>query len=360
MSQSMISNVKKKSLVLLIALAFIGASLSVLAFGAFKAGDTCKTKGQIKTVSGFKYTCTESGNKLVWTKGALIPKPKVLPFVPWSTKFEVDSLIKAALDATDSYAGVVRPNNSYDIAIENSVRESDREWIVQMLDYSNGFFSKIERERVRIFLGNSHKWSKETVKKAGVWFGDPNSAYPCSDGTQDAGCAEYNNLVLWIFLDPSQVWDVGRRSIPAHELFHTVQDSILGYDITRIGPDHPRQVPRWIVEGSANYFGYYLVEKLGFDSYENGRNNQVRFNSEYQKVKPLSTYDDYESNPYGIGQAATEYIIASVGFESLLNIFRYTGTEGTFSAGFKKATGIELSEFYSKFEVARSSMQIGS
>jgi hypothetical protein len=42
-----------------------------------------------------------------------------------------------------------------------------------------------------------------------------------------------------------------------------------------------------------------------------------------------------------------------------LNIFKFTGTEGTFSAGFKKATGIELSEFYSKFESARSSMQIG-
>jgi hypothetical protein len=113
------------------------------------------------------------------------------------------------------------------------------------------------------------------------------------------------------------------------------------------------------MEGSANYFGYYLVEKLGLESYENGRNNQVRFNSEYRNIKPLSTYDNFESNPYGIGQAATEYIIASVGFESLLNIFKFTGTEGTFSAGFKKATGIELSEFYSKFESARSSMEIG-
>jgi hypothetical protein len=110
------------------------------------------------------------------------------------------------------------------------------------------------------------------------------------------------------------------------------------------------------MEGSANYFGYYIVEKLGFDSYENGRNSQVRDNSYYRNLNPLSSYDNFESNPYGIGQAATEYIIASVGFESLLNIFKFTGTEGTFSAGFKKATGIELSEFYSKFEDARSSM----
>ena len=103
-----------------------------------------------------------------------------------------------------------------------------------------------------------------------------------------------------------------------------------------------------------------MVEKLGYGSYKNSRDNQVRFNSGYQNTKPLSYYDNYESNPYGIGQAATEYIIASVGFESLLNIFKFSGTEGSFSAGFKKATGLELTEFYLKFEEARKFMQIGS
>jgi hypothetical protein len=356
----MISDMRKKSLAILIALAFIGSSLSTPAFAAVKAGATCKTKGQIKTVSGLKYTCIKSGNKLAWNKGVLISNPGVQPFVPWSTKFEVNSLVKSALDSTDSYVGVVSPDNSYEIAIQNSVRESDRKWITQMLDYTNGVFSKIEREKLKIFLGNTHEWSKETVKNAGVWFGDPGSTYPCSSGTQDAGCAEYKNLVLWIFMNPSQTWDVGRRSIPAHEVFHTIQFSLLGYNIQRIGPDQPQRVPRWFMEGSANYFGYYMVKKLGFDSYENGRNDQVRFNSEYRNIKPLSTYDNFGTNPYGIGQAATEYIIASVGFESLLNIFKFTGTEGTFPAGFKKATGIELTEFYSKFEEARSSMQIGS
>jgi hypothetical protein len=228
-----------------------------------------------------------------------------------------------------------------------------------MFDYTNGFFSKIEREKPKIFLGNSHEWSRDSMKNAGVWIGDPNQPYPCSNGTQDVYCAGYKNLVLLIFMNPSSIWDIGRRSTPAHEIFHTIQFSLLGYNLERFGPGHPQRVPRWFMEGSANYFGYYLVEKLGFDSYKNGRDNQVRSNSEYRNIKPLSTYDNFESNPYGIGQAATEYIIASVGFESLLNIFKFTGTEGTFLAGFKKATGIELSEFYSKFESARSSMQIG-
>jgi hypothetical protein len=351
---------KKKPLVLLFALAFLGSSLSVPAFAAVKAGATCKTQGQVKTVSGLKYKCIKSGKKLVWNKGVLILKPTATPFAAWSNKFEVNSLVRSALESTDSYAGVVRPDNSYEFAIENSVRESDRKWITQMLDYTNGFFSKIEREKPRIFLGNSHQWSRDTMKNAGVWIGHPDQPYPCSNGTQDAYCAGYKNIVLLIFMNPSQNWDIGRLSTPAHEIFHTVQFSLLGYNLERFGPGHPQRVPRWLMEGSANYFGYYMAQRISLGTYENGRNSQIRFNSEYRNIKPLSTYDNFESNPYGIGQAATEYIIASVGFESLLNIFKFTGTEGSFTVGFKKATGIELSEFYSKFEDARSSMQIGS
>jgi M6 family metalloprotease-like protein len=66
---------KRKSLAFLIALAFIGSSLSVPAFAAVKAGATCKTKGQVKTVSNLKYTCTKSGKKFVWKKGSIIKTP---------------------------------------------------------------------------------------------------------------------------------------------------------------------------------------------------------------------------------------------------------------------------------------------
>jgi hypothetical protein len=355
---------KKFSVLTLTAILALTLS-SPTANSATKAGAKCTKLGNKSVVGTKTFTCIKSGRKLVWNKGVATPTiapvatPTVEPFVAWSTKFEINSLVRSALDSTDSYAGVVRPDNSYEFVIENSVRESDRKWITQMFDYTNGFFSKIEREKPKIFLGNSHEWSRDSMKNAGVWIGDPNQPYPCSNGTQDVYCAGYKNLVLLIFMNPSSIWDIGRRSTPAHEIFHTIQFSLLGYNLERFGPGHPQRVPRWFMEGSANYFGYYLVEKLGFDSYKNGRDNQVRSNSEYRNIKPLSTYDNFESNPYGIGQAATEYIIASVGFESLLNIFKFTGTEGTFSAGFKKATGIELSEFYSKFESARSSMQIG-
>jgi len=116
-----------------------------------KAGAKCTKLGNKSVVGTKTFTCIKSGRKLVWNKGVATPTiapvatPTVEPFVAWSTKFEINSLVRSALDSTDSYAGVVRPDNSYEFVIENSVRESDRKWITQMFDYTNGFFSKIER-----------------------------------------------------------------------------------------------------------------------------------------------------------------------------------------------------------------------
>jgi hypothetical protein len=53
-------------------------------------------------------------------------------------------------------------------------------------------------------------------------------------------------------------------------------------------------------------------------------------------------------------------LIASIGFEKFLNIWRFTKSESSFVEGFKKAVGITIDDFYSKFEEARGSMKIGS
>lgn len=64
----------KKTLAALIAIAFLGSSLSIPAFAAVKAGAKCTSKGQIKTSLGKKYTCVSKSKKLVWSAGAATPK----------------------------------------------------------------------------------------------------------------------------------------------------------------------------------------------------------------------------------------------------------------------------------------------
>jgi hypothetical protein len=89
----MISDMRKKALAILIAMIFVGSSLSTPAFAAVKAGASCKNKGQVMTVSGLKYTCTKSGNKLVWGKSI-----KVTPTPSISSK-----LISGPTDFSDLY-----------------------------------------------------------------------------------------------------------------------------------------------------------------------------------------------------------------------------------------------------------------
>jgi hypothetical protein len=68
----------KKSFVCATLLALLATSLSVPASAAVKAGTTCKIKGQVKTFSGYSYTCTKTGKKFIWGKGVKV-EVKVAP-----------------------------------------------------------------------------------------------------------------------------------------------------------------------------------------------------------------------------------------------------------------------------------------
>jgi len=352
---------------------------------AVKAGSACTKQGAKQISGGKSFTCVKQGKKLVWNKGVVVakatapnattptpaasvaasPSPTAtvakISFTPWSTTFATEDMVQAALAKTSEYLGAVKPSNAYTLTIDPAITTADREWITRMLDYTNGAFSDVLQGRIKVFLGTTHQWSSTTLRAAGTWVGDPGSPYPCSNGINDAYCAE-NDIALLIYSDiykpnSNYRWDVGRRSTPAHELFHNVQFALGGRNV---GPNDPTHIPRWLMEGSAAFFGQYIVEKLDLDKYSIGRNRQITESPSYRNVVPLVQYDNFNSDPYGIGQAASEYLIASVGFENFLNIWKYTKSEGSFNRGFAKAIGIEISDFHAKFEAARASMKIGS
>ena len=352
---------------------------------AVKAGSACTKQGAKQISGGKSFTCIKQGKKLVWNKGVVVakatapnaatptpaasvaasPSPTAtvakISFTPWSKTFATEDMVQAALAKTSEYLGAVKPSNAYTLTIDPAITTADREWITRMLDYTNGAFSDVLQGRIKVFLGTTHQWSSTTLRAAGTWVGDPGSPYPCSNGVNDAYCAE-NDIALLIYSDiykpnSNYRWDVGRRSTPAHELFHNVQFALGGRNV---GPNDPTHIPRWLMEGSAAFFGQYIVEKLDLDKYSIGRNRQITESPSYRNVVPLVQYDNFNSDPYGIGQAASEYLIASVGFENFLNIWKYTKSEGSFNRGFAKAIGIEISDFHAKFEAARASMKIGS
>lgn len=337
---------------------------SIPAHAAIKAGTVCKTLGTTSVFSGKTFTCIKSGKKLVWDKGQKFTSTNSKSFTPWASDFDTKLLVQTALNSTNDYFGNVVPSNNYELTIDAAITSSDKEWITKTLNYANGSFSKLSRDKVKVFLGTTHDWARTNLRAQNLWVGDPKSPFACSDGTRDAYCAD-RNLVLLVYSDLYKAelgygWDVGRRSTPAHEIFHTIQFSLASKSSQDLLSGINEIIPRWLMEGSANFYGYYINEKVGLNTYQEGRASQIESNKSYSTSIPLSNYSKFNSlDPYGIGQAASEYLIASIGFENFLNIFKFTGTDGNFESGFKRATGIEIAEFYSKFESARKSMKIG-
>ena len=62
----------KKTIAVLVAITFLGSSLSLPALAAVKAGAKCKVVGQIKVKKNKEFTCIAKGKKLVWRKEAKV------------------------------------------------------------------------------------------------------------------------------------------------------------------------------------------------------------------------------------------------------------------------------------------------
>jgi len=62
----------KKSFALCLAILLLTALPISSSSAAFKAGSECSKVGATKTISGKRYTCIKSGNKLIWNKGVKI------------------------------------------------------------------------------------------------------------------------------------------------------------------------------------------------------------------------------------------------------------------------------------------------
>jgi glycyl-tRNA synthetase beta subunit len=70
----------------------------------------------------------------------------------------------------------------------------------------------------------------------------------------------------------------------------------------------------------------------------------------------IGTQPNGPIDPYGIGRAATEFLVASVGFQKLLEIFALFKETRNFEKSFERATGVSTAFFYSRFEMVRSKL----
>jgi len=151
----------------------------------------------------------------------------------------------------------------------------------------------------------------------------------------------------------------GMAQTPGHEFFHIVQRYLSGR-VTSTGPGlvMPGMIPQWFWEGPAMFVGHQTANHLGFSSYLN-RSRQTMVDRANSGFSATLRLEEVVSNvppnydPYGLGHIATELIVAQVGMDRFLDIYREVAKGRTFEAAFGAATGVPLADFFLMFEEAR-------
>jgi len=143
-----------------------------------------------------------------------------------------------------------------------------------------------------------------------------------------------------------------------HELFHIAQDTLDPWPASQTyPPGHELYRAFWLTEGSAQFIGHALVSYQGYHDYW-GNHFTLGAGDLGQDRPRLRGYESYESGfaGYQWGQLATEYIIASVGVEPLMDIWKYAGEGASFEDAFEQAIGLSVEEFYKAFDIMNEEM----
>ena len=348
------------------------------AHAAVKAGGTCTQAGITSVASSKTYTCIKSGKKLVWNKGVVVaasnPTPAATPTTAanyatlwekysWVKPTSSSSVASAATDKFKAYVAVTRTNSTViKIAAQDGSDQTLVGWVKdganlvsKAFDYpklSKPFLEVIAIDRAwleKTYIENGYS-ENEAKNDRGRAFADGAPAFGGSTtNTYNSGVIRKNNLLVNDKL--------GMMQMAGHEFFHAVQERISGGVPS---PDGLGLAPQWFWEGPATFVGLQTASYLGWASYTTegremavARSNQLSTKSSQLSEATKNTGAPDAPDPYGIGAIATEFLVANVGIEKFMEVYKNLGKKKSFADSFKTATGVELTDFYTMFEEAR-------
>ena len=361
-----------------------------------KAGAKCTKAGATATAGGKKFTCVKSGTKLVWNKGVAIkaaPKPTptkptavgdpigaiggsptptpsavAAKFEPWSTNIDSKMLSD---EAQKNFLAWVKTRSGATKNHTQEIQENPYASRISLLkkadDLGAQLFSSFISKGSLTVIGANESWTLEQLVKSGWQVTNCNDPYLsgvvlCIDGDKRQG---------YVVTRDSSYDDVnpGRdgAALLAHEYFHLVQSNLAGAEgrlrIKSTDADSVNAFPAWFIEGSAGFVGFSVGALSQDASYWNGRPAMFTYAPPDPSTdrNPISDYEirtccgnNTPTYPYVIGQVATEYIVASVGFQKMLDIFVDYKTTKNFEKSFENVIGISKVTFYEKFDQIRT------
>ena len=333
----------------------LASTVLIPANAVVKVGSSCKAQGLKATSAGYKYTCSKSGNKLIWRKGERVavsmPTPKPTP-TPIAAQVREDDSISISQGITYRYingmlerqaypSGKFFTTDSREKSTFDPIRVKAYEEIRAKMtgaSHPNFIFDWDVKAGFPIELSN---YSKDTVEAAASFWGwvfREKLTVPAQLVTeQDLDWAKIQDLKFsdtvdiltlfttndfkkqkaWMgggghywyknrndprvysllnFQAPSYAVTSNMNSswvmVPAHEVTHIIQD----YYRNGIGESDNKsfdlRTNATFQEGSATLFGYAIALKnLGW--YSDGMDEFLYGNFKFDKYwKPIKTVDD--------------------------------------------------------------------
>jgi len=364
------------------------SSLSAHAAPNPKPGVQCAKQGIKKEFKGKIYTCIKSGKKLVWNKGVVGKQAASTPssstdaqpkevFIPWSTKFSTQVMSDKAFDSFANWRkGLSAGQKNHQLLIQ-PLPNGNAPTIIQVLtamdEISSASFSQFMKAKSVTVLGYEQQWVVSQINGTGGHlrnmqgkcdeFYEP-SYYVCMNRERHLGLVVINDCRL-----PQGSVSGCKLDLLPHEYFHLVQlnlaDNIEGAH-WNYGEDYAKNsFPHWLVEGSANFVGSAIVSMARNSKYQDARTETLG-NAGNDMANALVDYEVHKINKsagdnlnsYNIGHIATEYIVASIGFQKFLDIWKDYANSRNFYTSFEKITGRSIQTFYGDFEAARASLGI--
>jgi hypothetical protein len=367
MSESMIPDMKKKSFGILIALAFLGSSISAPSFAAVKAGGACKKAGATSVALSKTYTCIKSGNKLVWNKGV----SKSTSTVPTNIPISIDNLDLKGVPqkAYDNVVKVLksRPRANYEPTkfigpnVKQARVDQELSGLERAIDLWAPYFQPDKFQVVYVVRGDE-EWIEKKSTELGLssmlrpgdtWSNVMKTYTPCNSAA--AGVANQIPTFVQCLAAP---YSGGYKQVGPHEYTHLFQQSYGGSNMYRIP---------WYTEGSASYFGWTLgfyTYNLNFNERENwlkslyfNLDNEAksdfkskdmqRFKNRMKMLIP-SANQSIANASYWAGGLATEALVALQGFDKFVEFTKNFQTNSDMSSLLKQTYGFNEDYFYEK------------
>jgi len=283
----------------------------------------------------------------------------------WVKPTSSSSVVTAATEKFTAYVAVTR---NKDTVIKIIAQDgADKTLVGWLTDSANLVLKAFDYPKLcqpfLVLVAVDRAWVEKTYIENG-W--DKQWAKDLAAGMSAPGGAIGNKSNLYnmeiITRDNLLVTDkLGMMQMAGHEYFHPVQISLAG----EIADASGSKIPNWFLEGSAVFIGLQTASYFGWADYATeGRDFAIaRSNDPLTKSSLLSEIKKnndtpQDADPYGIGAIATEFLVANVGIEKLMEVFKTLGQKKSFAESFETGTGVELTDFYTMFEEVRSDLGI--